>query len=203
MSLRTAFAVDLSNASGGFNLADDFKQTDVGSRYAQALFDLALETKTLPAVEGDLASLKAALQESGELRRFLASPIFAFDDKGKVLAEIAKKAAFNAVTTKFVGFLAASRRAEALPSAIASFQRLAAAHRGAVAAEVTSAVKLTAAQTKAITAALAKSLGRAPEITAHVDPTILGGLKVRVGSRLFDASLRSKLDSLKFALKRA
>jgi F-type H+-transporting ATPase subunit delta len=184
-------------------LADDFKQTDVGARYAQALFDLAVETKTLPAVEGDLANLKAALQDSGELRRFLSSPVFAFDDKSKVLAELANKGEFNEVTRKFVGFLGAARRAEALPSAIASFQRLAAAHRGAVAADVTSAVKLTAAQTKAITAALAKSLGQAPEITAHVDPTILGGLKVRVGSRLFDASLRSKLDSLKFALKRA
>ena len=91
----------------------------------------------------------------------------------------------------------------ALPGLIAGFERLSAAHRGVVAAEVTSAVKLSAAQTKALKAVLAKSLGKDPEITARVDPLILGGLKVKVGSRLFDASLRSKLDSLKFALKRA
>ena len=184
-------------------MADDFKQTDVGARYAQALFDLALETKALSAVEGDLASLRAALTESGELRRVLASPIFPSEIKAKVLAALAKKAKLNAVTVKFLGVLSANRRADLLPSTIAGFERLSAAHRGVIAAEVTSAIKLTAAQTKAITAALEKALGKAPEITARVDPLILGGLKVKVGSRLFDASLRSKLDSLKFALKRA
>ena len=184
-------------------MADEFKQTDVGARYAQALFDLALQTEALAVVEGDLATLKAALVESAELRRFLASPIFASDAKAKVLDALAKKAKLNPVTVKFLGVLSANRRADILASAIAGFERLSAAHRGVVAAEVTSAVKMTAAQTKAVTAALEKALGKAPEITARVDPAILGGLKVRVGSRLFDASLRSKLDSLKFALKRA
>ena len=184
-------------------MADDFKQTDVGARYAQALFDLALESDALSAVEADIASLKAALTESAELRRFLSSPIFDSEAKARVLNAIADQAELGAVTKKFLGVISANHRASALPSAIASFQALAAAYRGVVAAEVTSAVKLTAAQTKAIGAALANSLGKAPEITAHVDPAILGGLKVRVGSRLFDASLRSKLDSLKFALKRA
>ena len=184
-------------------MANDSKQTDVGSRYAQALFDLALETKSMSAVEGDLATLKAALDESAELRRFLASPVFGAEDKGRVLSEIASKAQLSPVTVKFIGVLAANRRAGALASTITAFARLSAAYRGVVAAEVTSAIKLTAAQSKSLTAALAKALGKEPEITARVDPTILGGLKVRVGSRLFDASLRSKLDSLKFALKRA
>jgi F-type H+-transporting ATPase subunit delta len=184
-------------------LADDFKQTDVGARYARALFDLALETKALDAVEADIASLRAALGESAELRRFLASPIFAAEAKGKTLAAIAQKAELSAVTGKFLGVLAANARAGVLPSAIACFGRLSAAHRGVVAAEVTSAVKLSAAQAKAVKSTLEKALGKEPQITARVDPTILGGLKVRVGSRLFDASLRSKLDSLKFALKRA
>ncbi len=84
------------NAPGGFNLADEFKQTDVGARYAQALFDLALETKALGAIEGDLATLKAALIESAELRRFLASPIFPSEAKAKVLDALAKKAKLNA-----------------------------------------------------------------------------------------------------------
>ena len=184
-------------------MADDSKQTDVGARYAQAVFDLALETKTLDAVEADLGALKAAREESADLRRVLASPAYTAEDKGKVLSAIAEKAGFNQTTRNFLGVLAANRRASALPAVTAAFARLSAAHRGVVAAEVTTAVKLTAAQAKGVKAALAQALGKDPEITTKVDPAILGGLKVRVGSRLFDASLRSKLDSLKFALKRA
>jgi F-type H+-transporting ATPase subunit delta len=184
-------------------LADDSKQTDVGARYAQALFDLALETKALAAVEADLKALKAARDESADLRLALSSPAYSAEDKGKALVAIGKAAKFNKTTLNFLGLLAANRRASALMSVIASFEKLSAAHRGVVAAEVTTAVKLTAAQIKGVKAALVEALGQDPEITTRVDPAILGGLKVKVGSRLFDASLRSKLDSLKFALKRA
>jgi F-type H+-transporting ATPase subunit delta len=184
-------------------LADDSKQTDVGARYAQALFDLALETKALDAVEADLKALKAAREDSADLRRLLESPGFTAEDKGKALTAIGEKAQFHKTTQNFLGLLAANRRASALPAVIAAFERLSAAYRGVVAAEVTTAVKLTAAQAKGVKAALAQALGQDPEITTRVDPSILGGLKVKVGSRLFDASLRSKLDSLKFALKRA
>ena len=174
-------------------MADDSKQTDVGDRYAQALFDLALETKALDAVEADLKSLKAAREESADLRRVMDSPAYTAEDKGKALTAIGQKAQFHKITQNFLGLLAA----------IAGFQKLSAAHRGVVAAEVVTAVKLTAAQAKGLKAALAQALGQDPEITTRVDPSILGGLKVKVGSRLFDASLRAKLDSLKFALKRA
>ena len=184
-------------------MADDSKQTDVGARYAQALFDLALETKALDAVEADLKALKAAREESLDLRRLLDSPGFTAEDKGKALTAIGEKAQFSQTTQNFLGVLAANRRASALPAVIAAFERLSAARRGVVAAEVTTAIKLTAAQAKGVKAALAQALGQEPEITTRVDPSILGGLKVKVGSRLFDASLRSKLDSLKFALKRA
>ncbi|HEY4031729.1 MAG TPA: F0F1 ATP synthase subunit delta [Caulobacteraceae bacterium] len=184
-------------------MADDSKQTDVGARYAQALFDLALETNALDAVEADLRSLKAAREESADLRRVLESPAFTAEDKGKALTAIGAAAQFDKTTQNFLGVLAANRRASALPAVISGFERLSAAHRGVVAAEVTTAVKLTAAQAKGVQAALAQALGKEPEITTRVDPSILGGLKVKVGSRLFDASLRSKLDSLKFALKRA
>jgi F-type H+-transporting ATPase subunit delta len=184
-------------------LADDSNQTDVGARYAQALFDLALETKALDAVEGDLKSLKAARAESVDLRRLLESPAFGAEDKGRALTAIGQAAGFHPTTLKFIGVLAANRRASALPAVIAGFERLSAAHRGLVAADVVTAIKLTAAQAKGLKAALAQALGKEPEITTRVDPAILGGIKVRVGSRLFDASLRSKLDSLKFALKRA
>ena len=184
-------------------MADDTKATDAGQRYAKALFDLAVETKVLPAVEADLASLKKAYADSADLRRLLASPAFSAADKGAGLKAIATKAKFNATTIKFLGVLSANGRPSELPSIIASFQALAAKARGAVSAEVTSAMPLTPAQAKGVAAALRTALGKDPEITTRVDPALLGGLKVRVGSRLFDASLKSRLDSLKFALKRA
>jgi F-type H+-transporting ATPase subunit delta len=184
-------------------LADDSKNADVGARYAQALFELAEAGKALPAVEADLTGLEAARLESGELRRFLGSPAYTAEQKGKALDAIAAKGKAHALTRKFLGLLSSNGRASALPAVAAAFRRLAAEKRGAVAAEVVTAMPLSAAQTKGVAAALRTALGKDPEITTRVDPAILGGLKVRVGSRLFDASLKSKLDSLKFALKRA
>jgi len=187
----------------GSTLADDSRNADVGARYAQALFELAEQGKALEAVEADLKALKAMREESADLRKALASPAFTAEDKGKALAGVADAAGLSPLTRKFLGLLAANGRASALPAAIAAFERLAAAHRGAVAAEVVTALPLSAAQLKGVAAALRQALGKDPELTARVDPAILGGLKVRVGSRLFDASLKSRLDSLKFALKRA
>ncbi|MDR3508787.1 MAG: F0F1 ATP synthase subunit delta [Caulobacteraceae bacterium] len=184
-------------------MADDSKATDVGARYAQALFDLAKDNDQIAAVDADLKSLKAMLAESADLRTLLASPAFDAEAKGKGLAGIAEAAELNPLTKKFLGFLAAQRRASALRSIITSFEALSAVYRGVVSAQVTTAVALTAAQAKGLAAALRQSLGKDPEIETRVDPSILGGLKVRVGSRLYDASLKSKLDSLKFALKRA
>ena len=184
-------------------MADDSKASNVGDRYASALFDLASDNNEVAAVEADLKSLKLALAESRDLRVLVASPAFSAEDKGRGLAAIAAKAKFRPTTVKFLGLLAANGRARDLPAVIAGFRNLAAAHRGAVTAEVVSALPLTPAQSKGIAAALRQSLGKEPEITTRVDAALLGGLKVRVGSRLFDASLKSKLDSLKFALKRA
>ena len=184
-------------------MADDSKASNVGGRYAQALFDLANEQKKVQAVEADLKSLKAAIADSRDLRALLASPAFGSEDKRKGLAAIAQKAKFNPITQKFLGLLAANGRAAALPEVISAFEALAAAGRGAVSAEVVTAVPLSSAQAKGVAAALRQELGKDPEITTRVDPSLLGGIKVKVGSRLFDASLRSKLDSLKFALKRA
>jgi len=184
-------------------VADDSQTSSVGGRYAQALFDLAKDQNEIAAVEADLKSLKAALAESKDLRVLLASPAFGAEDKGKGLTAIANTAAFSGTTRKFLGLLAANGRASALGGVIAAFERLAADVRGEVQAEVTTAIPLTAAQAKGVAQALRQALGKDPQIETRVDPAILGGLKVRVGSRLFDASLRSKLDSLKFALKRA
>jgi F-type H+-transporting ATPase subunit delta len=165
-------------------VADDSKVSNVGERYAQALFDLATDEGSTAAVEANLKSLKGALAESRELKTLVGSPAFSAEDKAKGLAAIAARAGFHATTAKFLGLLAANGR-------------------GVVAAKVTTATALTAAQSKGVAAALRQALGKDPEIETRVDPSILGGIKVQVGSRLFDASLRAKLDSLKFALKRA
>jgi F-type H+-transporting ATPase subunit delta len=184
-------------------VADDSQASNVGGRYAQALFDLASEQNQVAAVEADLKTLKAALADSRDLRILLASPAFGAEDKSKGLGAIAERAGLSATTRKFLGLLAANGRAGALGAVIAAFERLSAEARGVVAAQVTTALPLTDAQSKGVAQALRQALGKDPEIETRVDPSILGGIKVRVGSRLFDASLRSKLDSLKFALKRA
>jgi F-type H+-transporting ATPase subunit delta len=184
-------------------VADDSQTSNVGGRYAQALFDLARDQNEIPQVEADLKSLKQALADSRDLRVLLDSPAFNAEAKGKGLGAIASAAGFSATTRKFIGLLSANGRAGALASVITGFERLAADARGEVQAQVTTALPLSAAQAAGVAQALRQALGKDPQIETRVDPAILGGIKVRVGSRLFDASLRSKLDSLKFALKRA
>ncbi|WP_184714528.1 F0F1 ATP synthase subunit delta [Caulobacter sp.] len=184
-------------------MADETKATDAGQRYAQSLFELTIENGSLQKVEADLKSLKAMVADSADLRRLIDSPAFSAEDKGKGLVAVAVKARFDMLTTKFLGLVASNGRTGDLLGAIAAFVELSAKHRGVVTAEVVSATALSAAQLKGVQTALAEALGKTPEVSTRVDPSLLGGLKVRVGSRLFDASLRSKLDSLKFALKRA
>ena len=184
-------------------MADETKATEVGQRYARALFELAEEAGATASVEADLVSLKKAWAESADLRRLLTSPTFTSEEKGLGLGAVAEKAKLHAVTRKFIGLLSANRRAGALVEVIDAFRKLSAIKRGVVAAEVVTALPMSAAQSKGVAAALRQALGKDPEISTRVDPAILGGIKVRVGSRLFDASLKSKLDSLKFALKRA
>ena len=184
-------------------LADDFRTTQVGERYAQALFDLALETGRLDAVRADLKSLKAAWIDSADLRRLATSPVIAAEDQQKGLVAIAAKAKFDATTLNFLGLLGQNGRARDLAAVITGFEALYSTHAGVVAAEVVSTQELTAAQLTHIRNALRQALGKAPELTTRIDPSILGGLKVKVGSKLFDASLKTKLDQMKFALKRA
>ena len=184
-------------------MADDSKTSNVGGRYAQALFDLATEEKCVATVEADLKSLKAMRAESKDFRTLLASPAFSVADKAAALGALAAKAKMHTTTRKFLGLLAANGRAAALADVISGFEALSAKARGVVSAQVTTAVALSAAQAKGVAAALRTALGQDPDIETRIDPSILGGIKVQVGSRLFDASLRSKLDSLKFALKRA
>ena len=184
-------------------MADDFRETEVGHRYAQALFELALDGDMVEPVLSDLERLKRLLAESQDLARLVASPAFTSEEKRKGLEAVAAKAGFTALSVKFLGLLAENRRASALVQVIDAFRRLYDKHRGVVSARVTTAVKLTSGQLVGVQKALAQALGQEPEIETAVDPSILGGIKVKVGSRLYDASLKTKLDTLKFALKRA
>ncbi|MBM9539218.1 ATP synthase F1 subunit delta, partial [Desulfobulbus alkaliphilus] len=128
------------------SVADDFRTTEVGDRYAQALFDLALETGRLDAVRADLKSLKAAWTESADLRRLATSPVIAAPDQAKGLVAIAAKAKFEQTTTNFLGLLGQNHRAKDLPAVIAGFEARYAKHAGVVAAEVVSAQPLDAKQ---------------------------------------------------------
>ena len=184
-------------------MADDFRENEVGGRYAQALFELAQDAGAVDKVRGDLLTLEGLIKESQDLRRLIASPVFSSEDKGRALVAVAAKAGVDMLTAKFLGLLASNHRAGSLPAVIAGYKRLYDKQRGVVSAQVVSAVKLTAKQLDGVKAALRQSLGQDPEIVTEVDPAILGGIKVKVGSRLFDASLKTRLDSLKFALKRA
>jgi len=184
-------------------VADDSNAMDVGARYALALFNLADETGVLSAVEADLKAFEDLRVQSPELRTLLVSPRFTAEDKARGLAAIADRAGFNDTTRKFLGVVSGNGRAAALAAIVQAFKSLAASRRGVVSAQVVTAAPMTAAQSKALSEGLRQALGKDPEIETRVDPAILGGVKVRVGSRLYDASLKSKLDSLKFALKRA
>lgn len=184
-------------------LADDSRNTDVGGRYAQALFELADAQGRLPAVESDLKGLEAARAESADFRRLLASPAISAEDKGRGLKAVAAAAGVDPLTAKFLGVIAANGRASALPAMAKAFAAMAARRRGAVAADVVTAAPLSEAQQAGLASALRQSLGRDPELTVRVDPALLGGITVRVGSRLYDASLKTRLNQLTSALVRA
>jgi len=176
---------------------------DIGARYAQALFELADQAGAIAAVESDLGGFERMRAESPDFARMLTSPAISHEDKGRALLAIADAGKADPLTRKFLGLLAANNRVAALTAVAVAFRKLAADKRGVVAAEVVSAVPLTDAQAAGVSAALRQALGKDPEITTRVDPAILGGLRVKVGSRLFDSSLRTRLDHMKFALKRA
>ncbi len=182
---------------------DQFRETEAGDRYARAAFDLATEQKAVDKVQADMLTLKALLLESAELRAFLSSLAYSSEIKLNGLLAVTKKLKLNAVTSNLLGVMGANRRLDHLFPTVTAFLKRYDASKGIVSAEVTSAVALSGAQLDGLKAQLAQSLGHEAAVTTRVDPAILGGLKVRVGSRLFDASLKTKLDSLKFALKRA
>ncbi|MDX2258627.1 MAG: F0F1 ATP synthase subunit delta [Hyphomicrobiaceae bacterium] len=179
-------------------------QTNLASmpgRYASALFDLATETGSVAAVEGDLKAFQSMLDMSADLRRMIRSPVFSADDQARALTAVLEKAGVGGLTGNFLKVVARNRRLFAVPEMIAAFKAIAAAARGEVSAEVTSAQPLADAQVAQIRAELARALGKEVDLAQKVEPEILGGLIVKVGSRMVDNSLRTKLGALRSRLK--
>lgn len=172
-------------------------------RYAAALFDLASEAGTVTAVESDLGKLDAALHESDELRALITNPEISREALGQVMSGLAEYLGLAQLTTNFLGVLAENRRLSALSDMIRAFFTIAAAQRGEVAAEVASAHALTDAQLVELEKRLRAREGRTVKLTSRVDPALLGGLVVTIGSKRIDSSIRTRLNSLSQAMKSA
>jgi F-type H+-transporting ATPase subunit delta len=173
----------------------------LSGRYATALFDLAIDGKVLDKVTASLGTLVTALAESPDLKTLTTSPMISRTAAAAGIAGVATALALDPLTTAFLGVLATNRRLAALPAIIRGVNALAAARRGEITAQVTAAHPLSAAQQKALAAKLKAGLGRDVALDITVDPAILGGLVVRVGSKMIDSSLKTRLDALGQALK--
>jgi F-type H+-transporting ATPase subunit delta len=183
------------------NVANETAEGGLAGRYANALFELAQDQKSLDAVSADLASLHKALETSPDLARLVKSPVFSAQDHAKALKAILGKMGANELTTKFVLLLAQKRRLFILTGVIKAYESQVAKSRGETEAEVTAARALNDAEITELKAMLKSRLGKEPRLQTKIDPSLLGGLVVKVGSRMIDSSLRTKLDGLRAAMK--
>lgn len=173
----------------------------VAERYASALFELARDENAIDAVATDIAALERLIAESDDFQRLIRSPVFSADDQLNAVTAILERAGIAGVLTNFVKLVARNRRLFALEGMIRSYRDKVAEHRGEAAADVVSAQPLGDAEIADLKAALKSVTGKDVSITATVDPSLIGGLVVKVGSRMIDTSLKTKLASLKTALK--
>lgn len=176
-------------------------QASLGGRYALALFELAADAKSIDQVEASLTSVRDALDQSDDFRALVNSPVVARGDAAKAMLATADQLGVDQTTKSFLGVLAENRRLGQLPQIIRAFRQLAARHRGETTAEVTSAHPLGADQVEALKQQLRQRLGRDVSIDLAVDPALLGGLVVRIGSQMIDSSIRTRLNALTSAMK--
>lgn len=181
----------------------DATSTTAAARYAEALFDLALDGDALERVEADLKALSGAITGSADLRAMLKSPVYDADAKARAIAAIADKAGVSPLTKNFLGVVAKNRRLFALDGVIAAFMQRLAAHRGEVSAEAVAAAPLNTDQAKRLRGEIERVVGKAVNLTVKVDPELLGGMVVKVGSTMIDSSLKTKLNRLKSVMKEA
>jgi F-type H+-transporting ATPase subunit delta len=180
---------------------DDPMMASMAGRYAAALFELAKDQQQLDQVAGDVQSFGRMLGESEELRRLVRSPVFSAEEQARALGALLDKAQIGGLTANFFKLIARNRRLFAAADMIKGFRALLARERGEVDADVTSAHPLSADQMQQLSDSLKAQVGKDVKITTRVDPNLLGGLIVKVGSKMIDSSLRTKLDSLKVAMK--
>ncbi len=173
----------------------------IAERYASALYELADESKALDQVAADLKAIRAMMASSADLMRLIRSPVLGRSEQAKAVSALADKAGFSGLTGRFLGTLASNRRLFALASVIDAFLAELARRRGEATADVTSAVALTPAQTQALEEALKSVVGSKVSVDLKVDQSLIGGLVVRVGSRMIDTSLATKLRRLRLAMK--
>ena len=175
----------------------------MAGRYATALFELSLESKAVEQVQSDLKAFETMVASSPELTRLVRSPVFSADEQARALDAVLDKASISGIAKNLLRVVAANRRLFAVDQIIRGFHALAAKHRGEVTAQVTVAEPLNDARTAEIKDALKAVTGKDVHVDVTVDPSIIGGLVVKVGSRMVDSSLRTKLNSIKFAMKEA
>jgi F-type H+-transporting ATPase subunit delta len=173
----------------------------MAGRYATALFDLALAEKAIDSVRDDLDRFDALMAESADLRRLVRSPVFSAEEQVKALAAVLDKAGIGGLAVKFLKVVASNRRLFSVEAMIRAYRALVAAHKGEVTAEVTFAEQPGERQLDAIRGALAAVTGRDVKVDVRVNPAIIGGLIVKLGSRMVDGSLRAKLNSIRHAMK--
>jgi F-type H+-transporting ATPase subunit delta len=176
-------------------------QASLAGRYATALFGLARDEKQIDSVAKSLESLTEALAESPDLKRLVSSPVISRAEAGKVIAALAPTLSIDPLTARFLGVLAENGRLSELPKVVTLVRSLSAAHRGETTAEVTTAHPLNDDQRAALAAQLKIRAKRDVTIDAHVDPSILGGIIVRLGSQMIDASIRTRLNTLAQAMR--
>ena len=182
-------------------MASEKAEGGLAGRYANALFELAQEQKALDAVSADLASLRRAMETSPDLARLIKSPVFGAEEQARALKAVLEKMAVGELATKFVLLLAHKRRLFVLTQIMTAYETLVAKSRGETEAEVTAARALNDAEVAELKSVLKFRLGKEPRLHTKVDPSLLGGLVVKVGSRMIDSSLRTKLEGMRAAMK--
>jgi F-type H+-transporting ATPase subunit delta len=175
--------------------------TSLAERYAAALFELADEQRALDPVASDLRELRTMLRESGDLLRLIRSPVLSREQQGKAIGIVAERAGLSALVRNFLAVVARNRRLFAVPAMIEAFLAQLASRLGEVTAQVTAAQPLSDAQQEALNDHLQRSIGGRVSIDVHIDAGLIGGIIVKLGSRMVDASIRSKLQRLQLAMK--
>lgn len=175
--------------------------TGIATRYATAVFELAREGSALAGLETDLDTLDAALKSSADLRAMLNSPVYSRAEMGAAITALAEATSMSPVLRGTLGIMAQNRRLFAVPQLIAVLRRMIADAKGEVTAEVTSATELTKAQADRLAETLKATIGKTVKLNVAVDDALIGGLIVKVGSKMIDTSIRSKLAALQHSMK--